>query len=111
MEKFIVDNKNIIKSSSALQHRTPKSFETKKDLTSQNKHNPVSNNIGSKKGNQVGVRIEENEDEEDVFNEEEYLKHGISFTSELDIKQEYTTESEEEETFQEAYARAVAIKS
>lgn len=51
------------------------------------------------------------EDEDELFNEDEYLKHGISFTSELDLKQEYVTESEEEETFQEAYARAVAIKS
>ncbi|EEB10555.1 Meiosis-specific transcription factor mei4, putative [Pediculus humanus corporis] len=62
-------------------------------------------------GNLKGSFLGENEDDEDAFHEEEYLKHGISFSSDLDIKQEYITESEEEETFQEAYARAVAIKS
>lgn len=40
-----------------------------------------------------------------------YIKHGIGFSSDIDVKQEYTTESDEEETFQEAYSRAVAIKS
>ncbi|KAK6634787.1 hypothetical protein RUM44_000034 [Polyplax serrata] len=102
------DNKNSIKSTTSTQHRTSKSLDIKKELTSQNKHSSINNNSGNKKGNILREGVE---DEDELFNEDEYLKHGISFTSELDLKQEYVTESEEEETFQEAYARAVAIKS
>lgn len=96
MQQIFVDEKAITQ------------LQLKKHLASLNsKSSHLNNNITEVKIKQEVIEEEEHNGEE-IFRESDYLKDGISFNSEIDIKQEYITDTEEDETFQETYTPAPA---